>query len=199
METKENIRVIDSIVDALKKAAVDLEEFQVQMALGKAEAYNTYEDMKKKFRLLIHEGKFKLQEGQEKLEALDAKFDRLRVQLELGKAETVEEFRSQKKKLLMAIHDIEVKIKTNEKLKRLYAFLLIEIELFKVQLEILEEKFEKGKKRANVSFQKGKKEFNEFVARFKEKHSKKEEGKWDHFQDEISEAFTHFKKAFVSS
>jgi len=199
METKEDIKFIDSIASALRKAAVQLEEFQVQATLGKAEAYDTYEDVKKKFKLQLHEGKYQIKKGKEKFEDLEGKFDLLRVQLELGKAETVEEFKAQKKKLLLALHEIEVKIKTNETLKRMYAFLLVDIEIFKVQLEILEENIDMGKAKAEESFQRAKKEFNEFVERFKNKYNKKEESKWDHFQDEISEAFSHFKKAFVTA
>jgi len=43
------------------------------------------------------------------------------------------------------LHDIEVKIKTNETLNRMYGLTLIEIEQFKIQLEILEQKFNKEK------------------------------------------------------
>lgn len=199
METKEHTKFVDSIVAALRKAAIELEEFQVQVALGKAEASDTYEQIKKNLHLLLHEGKYNFKKGKDKIEDLKEQLDTLRVQLELGKAETIEEFKAQKKKLLLAFHDIEVKIKTNEKLNRFYANLLVKIELFKVQLEILEEKFEGKKEKAKVTFQKGKKEFNEFVERLTNKYGKKEVSKWEHFQGEISEAFSHFKKAFVTS
>ncbi len=194
MKNNENSHLMDKVVDALRKAAVEMEEFQVKAALGKAEAKDTYEESKKKLNLFIHESKMKVASGKEKMEDFHAKLDELRVQLALGKAESIEVFKEQKKNLLSLLHQIEVKVKTNEKLRRLYAILLIEIEMFKVQLEILEEKFDEGKAEAKTSFEKGKKQFNEFIDELTPKYAKKEG--WDHFQDEISEAFSHLKKAF---
>ena len=197
MKTKQDIQFVDKVIGALRKTAVELEEFQVKAALGKAEAQDKYEEVKKKFNLFVHDSEFKIKEVKEKIEELNTKFDELRVQLALGKAETKEIFKKQKKQLLSTIHDIEVKIKANETLNRMYALTLIEIEQFKIQLEILEQKFNKQKKESKESFEKGKLDFNSFIDRFKGKYSKqKEVTKMEHFQNEISEAFDHFKKAF---
>ena len=197
MKTKKDIQFVDNVIKALRKTAVELEEFQVQAALGKAEAKEKYEEVKKKFNEFIHESEIKVKDVKEKIEELDTKFDELRVQLALGKAETKDVFKKQKKQLLTTLHDIEVKIKTNDTLNRMYALTLIEIEQFKIQLEILEQKFGKNKKEAKESFEKGKQDFNSFISRFKGKYARKKEvSKMEHFQSEISEAFDHFKKAF---
>lgn len=198
MKNKEDIQFVDKVIGALRKTAVELEEFRVQTALGKAEVQDKYEDVKKKFNLFIHDNEYKIKGVKEKIEELNAKFDELRVQIALGKAETKEVFKKQKKQLLLTLHDIEVKIKTNETLNRMYALTLIEIEQFKIQLEILEQKFNKDKDEAKDTFEKGKKDFNSFIDRLKVKYAKKkdEETKIEHFQNEISEAFKHFKKAF---
>jgi hypothetical protein len=197
MKTKKDVQFVDKVIGALRKTAVELEEFQVQAALGKAEAKDKYEEVKKKFNHFIHDSEFKIKGIKEKIEELNTKFDELRVQLALGKAETKEVFKKQKKQLLLTLHDIEVKIKTNDTLNRLYALTLIEIEQFKIQLEILEQKFDKDKKEAKDSFEKGKHDFNSFINKFKGKYGKKKEvSKMEHFQTEISEAFDHFKKAF---
>lgn len=196
MKKKQDNQFVEKVIEALRKSATELEEFQVKAALGKAEAQDKYEDVKKKFNLFIHDSEFKIKGIKEKIEEINAKFDELRVQLALGKAETKEIFKKQKKQLLSIIHDIEVKIKTNETLNRMYALTLIEIEQFKIQLEILEQKFNK-KPEAKDSFEKGKKDFNSFIDKFRGKYEKKkEETKLEHFQNEISEAFDHFKKAF---
>ena len=42
----EHNHLSDKVADALRKAAVELEEFQVQFALGKAEAKDKYEEVK---------------------------------------------------------------------------------------------------------------------------------------------------------
>ncbi|TJY35754.1 hypothetical protein [Pontimicrobium aquaticum] len=199
MKNTEDNQFIDKIIGALRKTAIELEELRVQTALGKAEAQDKYEDIKKKFNLFIHDSEHKVKDVKEKMEDLKAKFDELKVQLALGKAETKEAFKKQKKELLLLLHDIEVKIKTNETLNRMYALMLIEIEQFKVQLEILEQKFSKEKDEAKDTFEKGKNDFNAFIDKLKEKYGKKkevEETKLEHFQNEISEAFHHFKNAF---
>lgn len=197
METLEHVRFTDKVVKALRNAAVELEELQVQAALGKAEASDKYEEIKKKFNMFIHESKLKYESGKETMEDLQTKLDELRVQLALGRAESIDTFKEQKRKLLSTIHDIEVRIKTDERLNRANAFMLLEFEKFKAQLELLEQRYEKGKEGATASFEKGKSEFNAFIEKMKTRFSKEsEESRWEHFQSEISDAFNHFKQAF---
>ncbi len=197
MKTKDNTQFVEKVVEQLRKTAIELEEFQVKAALGKAEAEDKYEEIKKKFNLFIHDSKHKIKAGKEKINDIHTNFDELMVQLALGKAESKETFKEQKKQLLLKLHEIEVKIKTNKTLNRMYAFVLIEIEKFKVQLEVLDQKFDKGKDEVKLGFESAKKEFNEMVEKIKTKYStKKEETKIEHFQNEIFEAFDHFKKAF---
>lgn len=196
MENSINIHFIDKVVDALKKAAIELEELQVQAALGKAEAQLKFEEIKKKFDTFIHLTKTKIKEGKDTSEDIQAKFESLQVQLALGKADSLEMFKAQKKQLLIMLHELEVSIKTNANLKRIYALMLIEIEMFKVRLEILEKKFDAGKTETLAFFENGKGDFNKFIDGFKAKFTSKEETKWEHFQSEITEAFSHLKQAF---
>ena len=199
MKNKEDVQFVDKVIGSLRKTATEIEEFRVQAALGKAEAQDKYEEVKKKFNQFIHDGEYKVKGVKEKIDELNTKFDELRVQLALGKAETKEVFQKQKKDLLLTLHDIEVKIKTNDTLNRMYALTLIEIEQFKIQLEILEQRFNKEKDEAKDTFEKGKKDFNNFIDKIKDKYGKEKvnETQLEHFQTEISEAFHHFKKAFT--
>ncbi len=201
MKNSDNTHFMDKVVDSLRKAAIEIEEFQVQAALGKAEAHDAYEGAKKRFNKFIHESKSKAREGKEHVNEINTKLDELRVQLALGKAETKEKFREQKKLLLNSLHELEFKIKSNPKVSKMYAFMQIEIEKFKVKLDVLEEKFEEGKEGAKIAFEKRKAEFNEFINGVKAKYDseKKQETKWEHFQTELSEAFTHLKRAFEPS
>ncbi|MCA0154247.1 hypothetical protein [Winogradskyella vincentii] len=197
MKANQEIHFVDKVINALRKSAVELEEFQVQAALGKADAKDKYEEIKKKFNHFIHDSEYKIKGIKEKIEEVNTMFDELRVQLALGKAETKDAFKKQKKELLAKLHEIEVKIKTNDTLNRIYALSLIEIEQFKIQLEILEQKFDTEKDKAKDTFEKGKENFNSFIERLKGKYAeKKEVSQFEHFQIEISEAFDHFKKAF---
>jgi hypothetical protein len=200
MKTAKDTRIIDRAVDFLRKAAVELEEFQVQASLGKAEIEDSYEDAKKKFNQFVHEAKFKVKQGEEAYEDLRATFDALMVQLNLGKAETLDAFKEQKQNILLKLHDLEVKIKTNETLNKLYDYMLLDIEMFKVKLEILETKLEEGTDRFKANYAEGKKEFLDFVEQMKRKYQNKEEAtetQWEHFQGEMTEAFKHFKQAFT--
>lgn len=200
MENIHQTQFIDKVIIALRKVAVNLEEFQVKTALGKAEAKDKYEEVKKEFNKFIHDSEYKIKDVKENIDDLKAKIDELRIQLVLGKAETIDAFKKQKKQLLLTLHEIEVKIKSNKTLNRMYAVTLIEIEQFKIQLEILEEKYKNEKKETKSSFEKGKEEFNSFIEKITAKYSKKkEESKLEHFQSEIGEAFSHFKKAFSNS
>ena len=198
MKNKEDVQFVDKVIGALRKTATELEEFRVQTTLGKAEAQDKFKEVKKKFNLFVHDSEFKVKGVKEKIEELNTKFDELRVQLALGKAETKEIFKKQKKQLLLTIHDIEVKIKTNATLNRMYAITLIDIEQFKIQLEILEQKFSKDKGKAKDTFEKGKQDFNSFIDKFKGKYSKKkkEETKLEHFQMKYLKLLIILKKRF---
>ena len=50
MKNKEEIQFVDKVIGALRKSAIELEEFQIKAALGKAEAQDKYEEVKKKFK-----------------------------------------------------------------------------------------------------------------------------------------------------
>lgn len=191
------------VIDALKKAAAELEELQVQMNLGKAEASDKYEEWKKEFASYVNDAKSKARQGTDKMkdvqEDLEALFDQLRVQLALGKAEGYDAFQAQKKKILEKIHEIENKIKNDPTLNKIYALFIIQLEKFKVFLEWLEEKFREGKDTASDKFAEGKEKFQSFVSSMKSKIEEFDNERWSHFQDEVIAAFTNLKNAFTAT
>lgn len=199
MEKKENVHVIDLVVDRMRKAAVDLEEFQLKVSLGKMEALDKYEEIKKSYKHLIQESKIKIAHSKERLEALHGKLDDLQVQFALGKAVTVEVFKAQKKRILNAIHEIEVSIKTNPTFVKSYAVLLETLETLKLKLEILSDKLEPAKKRVGKVIQDGKAEVERILSSFQKKFKKRinYERRMDVFQDELAIAYKHFRKAFA--
>ena len=75
MKNKQDIQFVDKVIGALRKSATELEEFQVKAALGKAEAQDKYEEVKKKFNLFIHESEFKIKGIKDKIVELNTKFD----------------------------------------------------------------------------------------------------------------------------
>lgn len=198
MDTKEDVQFMDKVVDALRNTATELEEFRLQMALGKSEAKDKYEEVKKRFNLFMHDNEIRVKGLKDYIEEANTRYDELRVQFALGAAEAKDEFEKRKKELLDLVHEIEVKIKTNETLNKMYAIALIDIEQFKVQMEILEQRFKNDKtgEEIKAAFQKANEEFNAFVEKFKDKYDKKKQTRMEHFQSEIADAFEHFKNAF---
>jgi hypothetical protein len=57
--SKENT-ITDKIIAGLRKAADEMEELRVQIALGKLEARDLYEEKKKQFNHFLHEAKQKM-------------------------------------------------------------------------------------------------------------------------------------------
>lgn len=199
MEKKENVHVIDIVVDRMRKAAVELEEFQVKVSLGKMEALEKYEEIKRSYNHLIHESKIRIAHSKERLETLQGKLEDLQVQFALGKAVTVEVFKAQKKRILLAIHEIEVSIKTNPTFVKSYAVLLETLETLKLKLEILSDKLEPAKKKVRKALKNGKEEIERVLSSFQEKFKKRinYERRMDVFQDELAIAYKHFRKAFA--
>jgi chromosome segregation ATPase len=185
----------------MRKAADELEKFQLQVGLGKMEAFDKYEELKKSYAHYTHEIKLKAEEGREKLQDLQAKFQYLQVQFALGKAETIEAFEEQKHKILLAIHELQVTIKTNPTFIKTYALLLETLEKLKVKLEILSDKMQPLKEKAQEVYEDRKQDLEEVIKNFKEKFNDRTDlnEKMEVFQDELALAYKHFKKAFVQS
>ena len=192
-----NTHFIDNVVDLLRKSALELEQLQVQLALGKLEAKDKYEELKKDFSSFMRGVELKANDAHEFYTEYRAKFDELRVQLALGKAETIEAFREQKHKLLSKMHELEVQIKSHPLYVNWYPEVLAMFEKVKIQLDLLEAYFEEKKEVALEELEKRKEQMDIFIddmkSKFKEKMST--DSRWDVFQDEMSLAYAHLKKA----
>jgi hypothetical protein len=191
---------LDKAIKGLKNAATELEEFQLQLELGKAEASDKYEELKKQFDRFIHELKQKLEEDKLFPDELRTKLDELRLQLALGKAETLDEFKAQKKKLFAMLADIQCSVKAKQIGAELHLKLDQEIEKFQIKMEMLRLKFALGKMAAKTMLEEKKAEFTQKVQELKKKFMEKEsklEKTWEHFSSELGEAYAHLKKAFT--
>ncbi|MFN5148764.1 MAG: hypothetical protein ACK46O_01900 [Flavobacteriia bacterium] len=199
MENTKNNHYLDYIIDGMRKSADELEKFQLQVSLGKMEALDKYEELKKSYANYSNEIKLKAEEGREKLQELQSKFQHLQVQFALGKAETIETFEEQKHTILLAIHELEVTIKNNPTFIRTYAILLDLFEKLKLKLEVLSTKLDPLKEKVEETYKDRKRDFEEAIESFRAKISQQTdiESKMDVFQDELALAYKHFKKAFV--
>ncbi len=195
----------EKIIDGLQKAQQEIEELTLQFALGKAEASDKFEEIKKEFSEKSNEWKRVFSHlksvTEEKTIALRTKMEELQLQLALGKAEAKEAFEEQRKKIMNLIQEIEVEIKNNPELTiRLNEF-KIDLEKFKLKMEVLKLKFELKKFEM-------KDDFKSEMADTKHKIEKifgKVEDKWDDakkkyssFGDEIDLTYKHLKNAIKS-
>ena len=199
MNTTENTHLFDYVIDGMRKAADELEKFQLKAGLGQLEALEAYEELKKKYAHYTGEVKIKAEQGKEALKDLQARFEDLQVQLNLGKAETIGAFQEQRKKIMLAIHEIKVSIETNPTFIKAYTMLLAALEELHIQLEILEREFQPTKEKITEAFESRKAKVEEAIGAFRDKM--KDQTNWDdrmeQFQKEMRLAYEHFKKAFV--
>lgn len=199
METTENIHLLDYVIEGMRKAEVELEKLQLQAGLGKMEALDAYENIKKSFKGFTHDLKLRAENGREQLADLQAKFQDLQVQLELGKAETVDAFEAQRKKILLAIHEVQVTITTNPTFIKVYGFLLEALEKLKIQLEVVAEKLSPMGDKIATEINDRKAAIEKTISDFKEKFNDRTDfdSKMSTFQEEMSNAYSHLKKAFI--
>jgi phage-related protein len=125
-----------------------VEDLEVQLVLGKAEAEDWLEEEKKKFNDFIRSAKSAVEKAEnirkEKKEELITKCEELQVQLALGKAETREAFETQKSKIDVAMKNFQKGIQTVDDelsdipglLENAGSQLISKLEAFEVQFEL---------------------------------------------------------------
>lgn len=106
----------DNVVNFFKKAAIKLEEFQVQESLGEAELNDKWEEIKKdtlhKYAEIKAKIKGVIKEDKEEFTNIKSKLEHLEVQLALGKAETKDKIHEQKKEIKTALNDLKQVLKS---------------------------------------------------------------------------------------
>ncbi len=135
--------ILLNLADKLVEAQREVDELTLQLALGKAEVNEKYEEMKNEFRYRVVNFKNTLlsRQSNEIYKELIARLDQLEERLKIGKAESREKFVEERKFILKTLRTIESEIR-----KRLPDNLDVqhvkqEIEDFKLKMEILHLKF----------------------------------------------------------
>lgn len=108
---KTGIHFLDKAINGLKEVVSEIEGFQLQYTLGKAEAVEKYAEAKRKFLVIINDAKNNLSEGKEKLAELKQKFNEIEKLFEKDKFETKEAINAEKQKFIQAIDEIERDLK----------------------------------------------------------------------------------------
>lgn len=204
MYTVTNKSFADTVINGLKKAVVELEEFRVQAALGKAEAHDAFDAAKKNLRHFMHETEQRFGASQKTVSdvgtKLKATIDTLQVQLALGKADTRDLFEIQRKEIIQALHTLEGFLENNKFTTEIHESINREVQKFRIKLEILKLRYELNTMSAHEEFEQKKREFStklDHLADNLRNKEKKAEKSWDHFKEDIAEAYGDMKKAFV--
>ncbi len=189
--------------DKLTRTQQEIENLAVQFALGKAEAKDKFEEIKKDFHSKIQQWE-KTGVGtkiNEKGLELKKKFEELTLQLSLGKAEAKEIFDEQRKKITHSLKEFEKEIRNNPELKESYTELQFEIEKFKLKLELMKLNFGKKKFELSAAFEKNMKEVKENISELFDSAGKKpgtSGHRFQNFEKETQLAYKHLKNAFKS-
>jgi hypothetical protein len=106
--------LLQKAAERLMELQQELDELTVQLALGKTEARDAFEEIKSDFyqRLVTLKHKAVSALMAESAETMQAKFEALEVQLALGKAESKEVFAEQLKKISHALQALEQAIQS---------------------------------------------------------------------------------------
>jgi len=135
--------ILLNLADKLVEAQREVDELALQLALGKAEVKEKYEEVKKEFRYRVVNFKNALlnRQSNEVYKDLIARLDQLEERLKTGKLESREKFVEERKFILKTLRTIEVEIKNRLPDSEDVKHLKQEIEVFKLKLEILHLKF----------------------------------------------------------
>lgn len=177
-----------------------LEELELQMALGKAEARDAIEREQKTFRKFINQQKSHIRHTTDAAEEhrldLSRKFNALEAVLSKDLPHSKRKFDAAKKQTLTAIYELEDQLKTaygdvNLSLQQ-------QLDKFKTKLDGYRVKLALSNVEDEVQLQNRKVELQKAINSIQEKINEESEarGKVDHFVEEVSESFDHMKKAF---
>lgn len=186
----------------LLKDQQEIDELVLQLSLGKAEAGEKFEEVKKQMRESLTEFKGSLQKGVKEnkqwINAITAKLEALEIELGHSKAVTKEMLMAQKRDILRGIEEVKNEIKKNPEAVKYATYYTAAVETMKLKMDILEKKM--GTKKTELT--------REFVEEMKNARKqidviikkaalKKDEVelKLENFTTEIQSAYDHFKKA----
>jgi phage host-nuclease inhibitor protein Gam len=203
MKTQENIdSVLQQVSDKLLLAQQEIDELTVQLALGKVEAKDKFEEIKHTFRMYVMELKNFLNASQKAITPeVKTKLEDLELQLVLGKADTKDLFEVQKKKIMQSISNLEEAIKKNWSNMQMPDFFGHEVEQFKLKMEILRLRFRvKGfniRDGYRKKMQAVRREIKRLATHANDKVYTRPE-RYNDFRYEISLAYKHLKNAVES-
>lgn len=102
-----NKHIADGFVNGLKKFTGKLEQLQLEISLGKAEAKDKLDEYQKNLKDFLRDSKLDLQNGTGLIGKVRQEAEELEVKMELGKMEAKEYVSEHKKQLFNSINKID--------------------------------------------------------------------------------------------
>ena len=195
--------VLEKVAERLVAAQQELDKLAVQFALGKAEAKDKFEEVKKELQTRVNELKhtFMTKALNELITTLKTKVEELEVQLALGKAETAEIFEEQSKKILQSVNSLEHEIRSKLPDHQETHVFSQDVEKFKLKIEILRLKFILKKFEMTDAFRDKMDDARHAINTLKHSvKNKMESGKhsYQDFKDEMQLTYKHLRQAVES-
>jgi len=192
MKTTDKKTLAELVAGGLRKAATELEELQVQAALGKAEAKDLFEDVKKNLHSNLQQLKIRIRQkkSSESLLPIVNAIEHLQVQLALGEAETREKFEEQRKILEAALNKLEASLKPP--LGSQIIIWHLKIEKFKAKLKLLSLTYNLKKIELQFNLEQRKKNVERTLENMKERLEHKKmtvKNNWSDFKTEVKDAY----------
>lgn len=202
MKTTTNSQIEAALQQMTEKAVLarqELDELALQLSLGKAEAKDKFEEIKRGFRVKLNELRHIIQAGFQEKAAKDliSKIIALETTLLADKADSQQAFNAQRRVLATLIGKLEeVIIKKFSSAPAVRGF-VYEIEILRLKLEVLRLKFVVRKFKIKNSFRTGMDKAAS-VVRAAESKVRNTRDRYRNFRDEIGQAYNHMKKAVKS-
>lgn len=135
----------DRIIEGLHKTLAEVEDLQVQASLGKAEAKQLISKLKDNFHGYVHEAKVKFNDASTIIEENSAKikehFNEIEKIINTGVSDSLNTLGKQKESVSHLITDLEKSVKENKSSAKIYNDINLEIEKFKLKLELIKLKY----------------------------------------------------------
>jgi gas vesicle protein len=148
MATSSQAGFTDQMIQVLDRLRIEMENFRLQAALGKMDAADKFEELKKEYVPVIRQAIAALESGQTTLRARAEEFrpelEHLLVQLALGKAELIGAYEQQKARILAAVRKAEQHLGwddltnpvTGKSLRHEFERLKLNVELMRLRYEL---------------------------------------------------------------
>lgn len=194
---------ISKIGQELKQLHADLDHFQVQLALGKAEAADRLEEIKRDASDFVHEveNQINIIETETKRDYAEVRkaLDELRVQIALGKAEAGDAVGQQKKQILNGLSRLEKEIENSGILEHIEKPIDALLEKAKIKSEMLRVQMELGKYELRDGWEERKKQLEKKWNELSDKAEKFGEENLSGIKNELKSAYKDIRQYFLGN